>query len=356
MTGVRGGGALRRGRLGTVPPARRSTRSTARPGLSWDVVEPAPVVLVRGTEGLLADRAMARLVGLARERATAESTTLEVTRLEASMYEQGRLAVLASPSLFAEPRYVEILGLESLNDACATDVTAYLADPAPDVVLVLRHAGGQKGKKLLEAIAATGAPEVACEPVPEREKAAFVQAEFARGRRRIAPAAVTALVDAVGSDLRELAAACSQLIEDTTGQVGQDDVDRYYGGRVEATGFKVADAAIAGDAGQALALARHAMASGTDPVPLVAAVALKLRTMAKVAASRGREQGNATAGLAPWQIDRARKELQGWTPEGLAAAVSAVAAADAEIKGEARSPGYAIERALLRVAAARAGR
>ncbi|GMA30939.1 DNA polymerase III subunit delta [Litorihabitans aurantiacus] len=323
--------------------------------MPWDRAELAPIVLVRGTEGLLADRAVARLARLAREAAVAAGEAeLEVTSLEAAQYEGGRLSVITSPSLFAEPRHVEILGFEAMTDACATDVLAYLADPAPDVTLVIRHGGGVRGKKVLDALVAAKVGQVACDPVADRDKPAFVTAEFSRARRKIAGDGVAALVDAVGSDLRELAAASQQLISDTTGVVTETEVDRYYGGRVEATGFKVADAAVAGDVAAALVLVRHAMASGTPPVPLVAALALKLRTMAKVAASRGRDHGaEVLKGLAPWQVDRARKELAGWTPEGLAAALTATAAADAEVKGESRSPEFAIERAVRRIAAAR---
>jgi len=110
---------------------------------------------------------------------------------------------------------------------------------------------------------------------------------------------------------------------------------------------------VAGDAGHAVALLRHALATGLDPVPLVAALAARLRVLAKVAATRGR---GATAardlGLAPWQVDRAMRELRRWTPEALAGAIAAVAQADAEVKGEGRDPRYAVERAVLQVAAA----
>lgn len=334
-----------------MPPKRRA----AIPGVSWDQVDLAPIVLVRGKEGLLAERALARLRALARERAeqTDPGVALEVTRIDAATYESGRLAMVASPSLFAEPRHLEATALEALSDAFATDLLAYLADPAPDVTLALHHAGGQKGKKVLDALADAQVPVVACEEIPERDKSGFVTAEFRRVNRRIEGEAVIALVEAVGSDLRELASAASQLISDTTGTVTAAVVDRYYGGRVEATGFKVADAAVTGNSGQALALARHAMATGTDPVPLVAALALKLRSMAKVAAMRGRGAPSGNLGMAPWQVDRAKRDLQGWTPEGLASAIGAVAAADAEVKGEGRAPQFAVERAVLRIAAAR---
>jgi DNA polymerase-3 subunit delta len=58
--------------------------------------------------------------------------------------------------------------------------------------------------------------------------------------------------------------------------------------------------------------------------------------------------------MAPWQVDKARRLASGWTPEGLATSIQAVAAADAEVKGGCRDPVYAVERAILTIAEARA--
>ena len=325
-------------------------RPSSPPGLTWEEAAPAPVVLVRGAEGLLVDRATDRIVGLAREA----DPDVEVTRIDAAQYTAGMLGVTTSPSLFAEDKVVVVEALETGTDDVFTDVQAYLTAPAPGVVLVLRHSGGARGKKTLDALRAARVPEVACDAVTsDSDKTSFVNAELRRAGRRADGAAVRALVDAVGSDLRELAASCSQLVADTTGMIGVEVVERYYGGRIEATGFRVADAAVAGDAGQAVALLRHALATGLDPVPVVAALAAKLRTIAKVGAVRGRGQGALRdLGLAPWQVDRALRELRSWTPEALAEAISAVAQADAEVKGESRDPRFAVERAVLRVAAA----
>lgn len=320
--------------------------------MAWDAVELAPVVLVAGAEHLLGERAVAGLISAARER----DVDVEVTRLEAAGYDGGTLAVVTSPSLFGEARVVVVEGVEQATDELITDVLAYLDGPADDVVLVLVHGGGQRGKKLLEAVRTAGARVVVCEPIKkDADKVAFAAAELRRAERRADAAALRALVEAVGADLRELASACAQLVADTSGVIGAEVVARYYGGRIEATGFRVADAAVAGQTGQAVALLRHALATGADPVPLVAALAAKLRVLAKVAATRGR--GAAAVrdlGLAPWQVDRALKDLARWTPEALAAAITAVAQADAEVKGAGRDPVFAVERAVLRVASAAA--
>ncbi|MCV2393948.1 DNA polymerase III subunit delta [Actinotalea sp. M2MS4P-6] len=322
------------------------------PTITWDQVTPAPVVLVSGPEGLLGERAVDRVIALAREA----DPEVEVTRLEAAGYESGQLAVATSPSLFGEARVVVLAGLESGTDAAFADVRAYLEAPEADAVLLLVHAGGNRGKPVLDAVRAAGATQVVCAPVKrDADKVAFVSAELSRGRRRAEPAAVHALVEACGADLRELAAACQQLLADTTGLISADVVGRYYGGRVEATGFRVADAAVEGNAGEAVAMLRHALATGTDPVPLVAALAARLRTLAKVAAARGRGLTAQDLGMAPWQLDRARRELVGWRPETLAAAITAVAQADAEVKGAGRDPVFAVERAVLRVSQAAQG-
>nr|WP_218852760.1 DNA polymerase III subunit delta [Spelaeicoccus albus] len=304
--------------------------------------------MVTGSESVLADRAVSSIQDQAREADPA----IELTNLEASSYESGQLATLTSPSLFGETKLLIVDGVEATNDAFLTDAVNYLEDIQSDVTLVLRHGGGVRGKKLLDAVKASGAPVIEAQPLKkESERSDFAAGEFRRAGRTIRPAALRALLDAVGADLGELAAGCRQLIEDTSGTIDARQVELYYGGRVEATGFKVADAAVAGRTAQALSLVRHAVATGVDPVPLVAAMAMKLRGMAKVSAL-GRGTSPGQLGMAPWQVDRARREVARWTPDGLADAIGAVAEADRAVKGAGRDPVYALEKMLTTVAAA----
>lgn len=263
-----------------------------------------------------------------------------------------------SPSLFDEQKLIEIGNLASMSDAFLDDMLGYLPAPESDCFVVLHHGGGTRGKKLLDAIKARGLPVVECQPIKkDAEKAEFVSAEFRAAGKRIENEAVRSLVSAVGSQLSELAAACSQLIADVEGPVNADHVDKYYGGRVEATAFKVADAAVAGNGAVALSSLRHALATGVDPVPLVAALAMKVRAVAKVYGARGSSAGLAKElGMAPWQVDQARREAERWSGEGLAEAVKALALADAQVKGAGRDPVYAVERAVTIIATAARGR
>ena len=316
------------------------------PTLAWNKVRPAPVVLVSGTESFLADRAIRSL----RDLLKAEDPSLEIHDLEADGYAPGELISLASPSLFNEPRLIRVVNVEKCTDAFITETIAYLADPADDTYVVLRHAGGVRGKKLLDAIrgGAGEGIEVAClELKKDQEKSEFAASEFAAAGRRVTGGAIRALVSAFADDLAELASACQQLLADDADEITEVTVERYYSGRVETNAFKVADAAIAGRRGEALVLLRHALSSGADPVPILAAFASKVRTMAKISGTTAPAGQLASKfGLAPWQVDRARRDLHGWTEEGLGVSIETIAETDAQIKGLGRDPVYALERMI----------
>ena len=322
-----------------MPPRTRT------PDATWHRAKPAPLVLVSGPETLLAARAVERVHhGM--------GAGVAVTTLDAGAYTNGALLAAASPSLFDEPGLVVVEGAEAMNDAFLADALAYAEAPDPDVVVVIRHGGGVRGKRLLDTLRKASVPEYTCPPVKrDSEFADFVAAEFERAGRPVQAVVVRRLVDAVGNDLPELAAACQQLLGDVDGAIDEDAVARYYGTRVNATAFSVADAAVAGDVSQSVTLVRHALRAGVDPVPLIAALASKLRTLAKVGASRGRGlDPTRDLGVPPWQVDRARRELRRWNAETLGAAIELVAAADAEIKGGGRAPHFALERVVRRIA------
>jgi DNA polymerase-3 subunit delta len=319
---------------------------TSIPQLAWDKIRPAPIVLVSGPEGFLAERALRLL----RDTLKTEDPALEVNDIEADQYAPGELLTLASPSLFNDPRLIRVVNVEKCTDAFITETIDYLDRPADDTYLVLRHAGGVRGKKLLDAIrgGAGNGIEVAClELKKDAEKMDFAAAEFAAAGRRVTGGAIRALVSAFADDLAELASACQQLLADDSDEITEVTVERYYSGRVETNAFKVADAAIAGRRGEALVLLRHALSSGADPVPIVAAFASKLRTMAKIAGNTAPAGQLAQKfGLAPWQVDRARRDLHGWTETGLGSSIEAIAETDAQIKGLGRDPVFALERMI----------
>ncbi|MFM5904567.1 MAG: DNA polymerase III subunit delta [Micrococcales bacterium] len=309
----------------------------------WNQSVSTPVVLVSGPEEFLASRS----IRATRERLKLADPMLEVTEIDAGDYGSGAIFDLTSPSLFNEPRLLIIRSVEKCTDALIEDGPKYLADPTSETTVIFRHSSGVRGKKLLEALRASDlVTEVNCQPIKkDQERVDFVKTEFASAKKQINQAAIRALVDAFNDDLAELSAACQQLIQDSAANVDEALVDRYYSGRVETNAFKAADAAIAGRTGEALALLRHAISSGGDPVPMVAAVAMRMRILAKVYGSRALTP--AQIGAEPWAIEKAKREVAGWTEDGLAAVIQEIAACDAAAKGAERDPIFALERLMI---------
>ena len=320
------------------------------PQLDWTEARPAPVVLVSGPEGFLADRA-----GQAIRAALLETNTdLEVHDVDAASYTSGELFTIASPSLFAEPRLIRVEGVEKCSDVFIEDAKRYVAEPADDTTLVLRHAGGQRGKALLDAVrgGAVGGIEVVCAEVKkDQDRLAFAQAEFRRLGAQITPGALRMIVAAYSGGIGELAGACAQLVSDAGSRLTEEEVNRATEGRVETNAFKVADAATAGRAADALVLLRQALSTGTDPIPMLAALNMKVRAMARVYGAVGSSgQLAKELGMAPWQVDRALREVRGWREEDLARCIDLAAETEWLLKGGSRDPEYALEKYLLFVA------
>ena len=315
---------------------------------------PDPLLLVQGDEELLAARAVESAVAAAR----AADPGADVREYEAGTLTAGEVAEMLSPSLFGGRRVLVVRSGQDARKDLVAALLAYAKNPDPDVSLIVTHLGAAKGKAFADGLKAAGATVVpAMKLKGERDRIAFVREEFRRHGGRCDEAAASALLAAVGNDLREIAAACSQLLADTDGKINAAVVAKYYRGRAEASGFTVADAAMVGDVPGALEALRWALHVGVDPVPIADAIADGVRTVARVAsAGRGNPYSLANSlGMPAWKIQRAQERARGWSPEGLAAAMRVAADCNAAVKGGAEDRGWALEQAVVQVAAARRG-
>ena len=312
--------------------------------INWFEAKPAPIVLIAGNEGYLAGRALARVKNQLRE----QFANLEISEIAEGDYTPGLLFELAAPSLFAEPR---LLIVQSAQEGLLEDLKALLAQPQEELTVVVRvpKQAGHNGKvrKELGGKVLT----VSCEELKrESDKVDFVRREFTEAGLSIDQNAVRSLVGAFNTDLGELGAACSQLIGGGVA-VTHEMVESTFGGRVETNAFKIADAALSGNAADAIRLFRHGFATGIDSVALVAALAMRIRQLARLFNDRNAQP--AALGMQPWQIDKARRELAGWTEQELADLVSQAAQTDADVKGASRDPEYSVEKLLLAMSRAK---
>jgi DNA polymerase-3 subunit delta len=309
--------------------------------------------LVLGDDEFLAERAVAAVVETA--RAADPGTVVEGYR--ASEMSPGDLMAAVSPSLFGGERVVVIRDGQDARKDLATGILDYVASPEPDVTLVVIHAGGAKGKALADGLRTAGATVVTV-PTPRYEQRnAFVRDEVRRLGGRCSDVAVQALVEAVGSGTRELAAACQQLVADTGGQVELADVTRYYRGRAEVNGYTISDAVMAGDLPTALDALRWALNIGVDPVPIADALAVGVRTLARVAAA-GRadpKQLAGSLGLHWFTIKKAQGWASGWSSDALARAMSIVGTCNVDVRGGVEDRAYALESAVMNLVALRGG-
>ena len=312
--------------------------------------------LVVGDEDLLVERAVSDILRAA--RSAAGSDDVPVNRLRAGEVSTNELAELLSPSLFADERMVSLEAAAEAGKDAAALIAGAAADLPPGTVLVVLHAGGGRAKALAGQLSDLGAQTHECAKIAKAAaRADFVRSEFRGLKIKVDDDTVAALLEAVGSDIRELASVCSQLVADTGGQVDAAAVRRYHSGKAEVTGFDIADKAVVGDvAGSAEAL-RWAMSRGVPHVLLADALAEAVHAIARVGPLSGDPYRLASeVGMPPWRVQKAQKQARRWSRDKVATAIRLVAALNADVKGAAADPDYALETAVRKVAELAASR
>ena len=307
--------------------------------------------LILGDEELLVERAVSDVLRAARQRAP-NGTDIPLNRMRAGDVDTYELAELLSPSLFADERIVVLEAAAEAGKEAAALVASAAADLPAGTVLVVIHSGGGRAKSLAGELQSLGAVVHPCAKITKAgERVDFVRKEFRALGVKVDDDTVTALLDAVGSDARELAAACSQLVADTGGAVDTAAVRRYHSGRAEVKGFDIADKAVTGDIEGAAEALRWAMMRGEPLVVLADALAEAVHTIARVAPLSGDPYRLASQlSMPPWRVQKAQKQARRWSRDTVATAVIEVAALNANVKGAVVDAGYAMESAVRRVA------
>jgi len=268
---------------------------------------------------------------------------------DVSTYE---LAELLSPSLFADERIVVLEAAAEAGKEAAAMIASAAADLPSDTVLVVVHSGGGRAKALAGELQSLGAQVHQCARITKvSERVDFIRKEFRSLRVKVDEETVTALLDAVGSDVRELASACSQLVADTGGDVDAGAVRRYHSGKAEVKGFDIADKAVTGDVVGAAEALRWAMMRGEPLVVLADALAEAVHTIGRVGPLSGDPYRLAAQlGMPPWRVQKAQKQARRWSRETVAIAMKVVATLNANVKGAVVDADYALESAVRKVA------
>lgn len=315
----------------------------------------AALHLILGDEELLVERAVGGVLRAARKAAGTDD--VPVNRLRAGEVSVNELAELLSPSLFADERLVILEAAAEAGKDAVELIASAAAELPPGTILAVVHSGGGRAKALADRLKKLDAEVHPCAKITKAgERADFVRAEFRRCKVKVDEETVNALLDAVGSDIRELAAACSQLVADTGGTVDEAAVRRYHSGKAEVSGFEIADKAVAGDVEGSAEALRWAMMRGVPHVVLADALAEAIHAIARVGSLSGDPYRLASeVGMPPWRIQKAQRQSRRWSSENVTTAVRLVAALNGDVKGVAANADYVLEKAVREVAQLAAG-
>ena len=311
----------------------------------------SPVRLVVGGDEYLGDMTMRRLRQMAREaRPDAELMELDASQSDRFAFEEA-----VGPSLMSNSAIVVITALESADTSLIDAMKRYCVEAQHDPessIVIARHRGGNKGRAMIEQLITAGAVQ---EKVPDlsrdEAKLNFVMQCFERHRRRVEPLAAQQLVSVLGSSTGELAAMCEQLCFDFDADpITSQIVDQYLTALPQVTSFAVADRAMEGNLPAAIVAMRAAVEQGVDPIALIGALAMKLRTIAKASAVQTGAITASEAKVHPWALKQATRQVSHWTSQGLAACIETLAWADECSKKTGSDPFYALECAITMIA------
>ena len=317
------------------------------------------VTLVTGPEEFLNER----VVQAARAAVRRADPDAEVSDAQGDQLTLAAFGDLAAPSLFTSTRCVVVRQLEDVPEDVHDPLVGYASAPEPDIALVLVHTGGQKGVGLLNKLRKVPAvTEHKSEAVKGGGVLQWLQLEARRSRARLEPDAADTLVEALGPNLRALAAAVDQLSHDFPEQtLTRELVSRYFSGRADVKGYEIADHALYGRTATAMEELRWALETGVGGPAITGSFASAVRGLARYKGATGTRglRDNDLArevGVPPWKLKSLREQARGWDEDGLATAVQAVASADAEVKGAGADAADALERMVLTITRARLAR
>lgn len=177
----------------------------------------------------------------------------------------------------------------------------------------------------------------------------------------ITPDAARLLVERVGEELRPLRNELEKLAISVGrgGQIGVEQVRALTPLIAPASVFELTDALARRDQRRALALLHELLADGVAPLAIVGMTASQTRALLQVKAlsSRGMSafQIAQTAGLAPYQVEKALRVVGRFTVEQLEAAHRALLGVDVTLKSTAMPPDLLLDLLTLRFGEADAG-
>lgn len=241
-----------------------------------------PVYYLHGDDDFRKDAAVAELVAAAVDPGTRDFN-LDVLR--GSTVDAPRLSLaLDGTPMLADRRVVVLRDAGSLKKPVQAVLDRYLANPSPQIVLVLVAAAGAKG----DASMSDRATSIPFPPLNENDVPAWLTQRARKLGLELDADAASLLATVVGSDLGHAAGELEKLASYGSGRViGADAVEAIAGVRRDESPGSLLDAVAERDGARALALVAPVLSQPkTSAVTMVMALATQTLAMSWGRAAR----------------------------------------------------------------------
>ena len=223
---------------------------------------------------------------LLREAALSMLGDVRATEVDAAEWAGGELQDLATPSLFGEQRALLVTDCRSLSKAALAELAAYLRTPDPNAPLILACTVAERGKppaaiaKMVDPVGAINQVQVA-----RKELEPWLVQRATGVGVDLTPQGARALVQTLGEDLAQLAAALQQLAAAFEGtKITPTEVHRQFRGLGEQKTWDLCDRAFGKDLPGAIRALRAIEESGDEALMVLGGIAVRVRDLIRVRA------------------------------------------------------------------------
>ena len=302
----------------------------------------APVYYLAG-ESFLAEEALTKV------RDEVGADPLSEMSFDSSADVAEIIEALETASLLGGKRVVIVRDAHTLKKDATEALLSYFASPSDHSVLVLI---GEGRSKLIAETKKVGAV-VSLDTPRGRRLVAWLRERSRAHDLKLDDRASWALIDTVGSGLRDLDGALAQLVTGlgTGAKVGAAEVRRAFPRLADERIYAFTDAVGERKLGASVGMLRRLLEQGDEPLMLFGALAAQLRRM--LVARRVVDQGPSAVaellGMPDWRAERLHRQARSYHEGELMSAMALLAECDVEMKGGDLPPEVALERVVLRI-------
>jgi DNA polymerase-3 subunit delta len=260
----------------------------------------------------------------------------------------------ATPPFLVSRRIVVLRDIGRWNTEEVQPLLNYLENPLDSTALVLVAGAGTTAQKLAAAAKAKG--RVVSTAVDSRRPDDWIRDRIRKSGLDLDAGAQERLKDHLGDDPSRLVAILDVLSAayEPGQRLGYEEIEPYLGQAGSVTPWAFTDSIDAGHSAAALE-ALHRLLEGGDRHPLVVLAILHrhVASLMKVDSPsiRTEPQAAEAMGIAPgrstFPAKKAMRSAQQWGSAGIAEAISLVADAEVDLKGDSAWPGEAVLEVLV---------